>query len=198
MKQKRGQFFLLAAIILSAVIISLTLTANYVDVNDEPENFYDYTYEVTRESGGVVDYEIYTGFEDDENLNDFVDKMVLDLRDKDPAANFYFIYGNSSRVDIRNYGVDDIQAEGQNVEAGGNKVVSDISVAGTQTNVEYVRDEVSGVQKGYIEFSQSSSKKHFQVNIRDEERKFDLTQNKKIIVIFEKQEAEERYVDITS
>ncbi len=50
---KRAQFFLLAAVIISVVVISLGITANRATVNREPGNFYDFSYEVKRETGAV-------------------------------------------------------------------------------------------------------------------------------------------------
>ena len=100
---KRAQIFLLAAVIISAVVISLGITANQAKVSSEPKNFYDFSYEVIREVGAVIDYEIYTDFSEDDNLEEFVDIFAENIQDSDPEANFIFIYGDESGITIKNY-----------------------------------------------------------------------------------------------
>ena len=58
----RGQFFLLAAVIISVVVISFGVSSNVAKGNREPEDFYDFSYEMKREVGAVIDYEIYSDF----------------------------------------------------------------------------------------------------------------------------------------
>ena len=100
---KKGQFFLLAAVIISMVIVSLNLATNRATVRDEPESFYDFSYEVQRESGSVLDYDIYTNI-DGGSLEEFTDLAAKDARDKNPDAEFIFIYGNNQGMHIKNYG----------------------------------------------------------------------------------------------
>ena len=100
---KNAQFFLLAAVIISVVVISLGITANRATINREPGNFYDYSYEVKRETGAVLDYEIYTEIEGGE-LGEFVELLSGDIRDKNPDADFRFIYGNNTYLVEQNSG----------------------------------------------------------------------------------------------
>jgi len=104
---RRAQFFLLAAVIISAVVISLGITANRATVNREPGNFYDFSYEVKREAGAVLDYEIYTNVQIDgvdQPLEDFVRLLAKDISDKNPDANFKFIYGNNENLIEKDFG----------------------------------------------------------------------------------------------
>ncbi|MBT7102494.1 hypothetical protein HN935_03200 [archaeon] len=128
---KRAQFFLLAAVIISAVVISLGITANRATVNREPGNFYDYSYEVNREVGAVIDYEIYSGFDEGANLSLFVDLLARDIRDKSPDANFLFVYGDTvDGMNVTNYGT-----ETANVGSGGDNDAPDTGVIGGGSRV---------------------------------------------------------------
>ncbi len=113
--EKRGQFFLLAAVIISAVIISLGVSTNRVIVNDGPGNFYDFSYDVKREVGAVLDYEVYSGFAGNTNLTEFVGLLAAEIEERSPGSDFIFIYGNSTKMDLKNYGSDSIYADGEEV-----------------------------------------------------------------------------------
>lgn len=101
--QKRGQFFLLTAVIISVVVLSLGVTTNQAVFSEEPENFYDFSYEVEREVGAVIDYEVYSGFEDEVDLDAFVDLLSEDIKDRSPGSDFLFIYGDGDEVTLKGY-----------------------------------------------------------------------------------------------
>ena len=95
---KGAQFFLLAAVIISAVVISLGITANRATVNREPANFYDFSYEVKRETGAILNSEIYKMKDPNEDIGVFVDLLAEDIKDKNPDADFKFVYGNNEEL----------------------------------------------------------------------------------------------------
>ncbi|MEA3248666.1 MAG: hypothetical protein U9Q73_03090 [Nanoarchaeota archaeon] len=101
---KRAQIFLLAAIVVSSVIISLGITANQARINSEPKNFYDFNYEVQREIGAVMDYEIYTNFSEGDDLEEFVDVLAENIQDNDPDESFTIVYGDKKGITIDSYG----------------------------------------------------------------------------------------------
>lgn len=113
---KRGQFFLLAAVIVSAVIISLGIGSNKAIVNDEPESFYDFSYEVKREVGAVLDYEVYSGFDSSVNLTAFVDLLAEEIKERSPGSEFIFIFGNRTDMELKNYGSESVYADGEEIE----------------------------------------------------------------------------------
>ena len=115
--KKRGQFFLLAAVIISAVIISMGVGTNRAIVNDEPDDFYDFSYEVKREVGAVLDYEVYSGMEDGVNLEEFVDLLAEEVQERSPGSDFIFIYGtNASDMKLKNYGSESVYSDGREIE----------------------------------------------------------------------------------
>jgi hypothetical protein len=101
---KRGQMFLLAAIIISVVVIGFGTTSNFVRIKPELQDFNQFAYEVKHEAGAVVEYELFSTLTPGSHLDNFVDFLSADIRDRDPYANFMFIYGNSTNISLRNYG----------------------------------------------------------------------------------------------
>jgi hypothetical protein len=149
--EKRAQFFILAAVILSAIILSFGFTVNRATVNQEPENFHDYTYEVKRESGAVIDWELYSGFDEDANLTQFVELLAADTLDKYPDAKFLFVYGEPENLTYTNYGTDDAEVNGETVPGGGAPIISYIQIDGNTVPVEgELSDYDSSVATGTI------------------------------------------------
>jgi len=190
---KRAQFFLLAAVIISAVIISLGFVANKATVNREPGSFYDFSYEVKRETGSVIDYEIYTLNEGD--LEDFVDLLSDDIRDRDPDADFLFIYGANETMDIRNKGTEDVTIGESAFEGAGAIVISKVCpTIGTCTTINQdltTFDPTSGT--GTINVSGSEE---FIVTIGDNEYTFPVSQHKQVIFIIQKETEDETFVSV--
>jgi len=194
MVSKRGQFFLLAAVIISAVVISLGISANWADVNREPENFYDFSYDVARESGAVIDYEIYTNVAGGK-LEEFVDLLVADIRDRDPDANFLFIYGNSSNLVLKNYGTEDVVAGGEEVPGGGAVIESVIylgAVGTTVTDYSYSFDEDVSI-KVYENLDVDAV---INLTISGYDFEFPVTENKQVIFVMQKEVDDESFVAV--
>ncbi|MGC9309182.1 MAG: hypothetical protein ACP5D2_00615 [Candidatus Nanoarchaeia archaeon] len=187
--EKRGQFFILAAVIISLVILSFGFVSNSVIVSKEPESFYDYSHVVRKETGNVVDYQIYSGFSDDVNLSDFVDKMSKDLKDKDPEASYFFLYGNSSIVNVRNYGFSDAAAGDNKIESG--TTISSISFTSDDTKMTEEKEYISEEEYKLLLSGEDTS---LDVRIEGEVYKFPLTTHKKVILLREKEVGNESFV----
>ena len=99
---KKGQFFLLAAVIISVIVISIGVTTNRAVVQTEPTSFYDFSYEVEREVGEVFNYEVYSEVSGGE-LDEFVFLMAEEIQDEDPSSGFVFIFGNNTNLTVDNY-----------------------------------------------------------------------------------------------
>ncbi|MCK4996828.1 hypothetical protein KAS08_00860 [Candidatus Pacearchaeota archaeon] len=105
---KRGQFFLLAAVIISVIVISLGVSTNRVIVrSNDFQDVEDFSYEVEREIGEVLNYEIYTGINEGK-VEEFAKLMAEDIRDKDSNTEFIFIFGNNEGMTVANYGEEDV------------------------------------------------------------------------------------------
>jgi hypothetical protein len=197
---KEAQFFLLTAVIISAIVISLGITANQAIISSNPEHIYDYTFNVKKETGAVVDYEIYTDFENNVNLENFVGIIAEDMRDRDPALNFLFIYGDTNKTVIKNYGSQNAEVimgmDGEIIEGGGFKITSSIKLDdGTYTEVEETLKEYGkGTwNKTYINLPDKS---FVDVRIKDYSFPFLVSKYKQVIFITQKDERNGTYVAV--
>ena len=57
--QKRGQFFLIAALVITGIVLSLAAVYNYTIVKQEDKQFYDLSSEIGLESGSILNYGVY-------------------------------------------------------------------------------------------------------------------------------------------
>lgn len=190
---KRAQFFLLAAVIISAVVISLGITANRATVNREPGNFYDFSYEVSRETGAVLDYEIYSGFEPNTDLTIFVNLLAEDIRDKNPDANFLFLYGNNESMELRNYGSEDAFIEDDLISGSGAGAISTICIGSYCQSVdETVGDFVEGA--GSVTLSDVGDE--VSVEVEGNKFEFPVSRHRQVIFIMQKGAGDESFVAV--
>jgi len=199
---KGAQFFLLAAVIISLVIISLGANINLARVSREPGSFYDFSYEVKREAGAVVDYEIYSGFEGDANLTQFVDLYATDIKDRDPNSDFLFIYGDNSSITLLNYGSEDVATS----PSGGDSQ----TVPGAYGHIRSMIWSGSGsipVDSDYEKYGSGSSKHtesalganaSVEVEVSGNYYSFPVSKHKQVIFIMKKSEGngDERYITV--
>ena len=183
---KRAQMFLLAAVIISLVVISLGITANQAKVKKEPNSFKDFAYEVKRETGAVVDFEIYSGFEDNANLTSFVGLLAEDIKDRDPNANFFFLYGNNDNMTLRNYGDDSVSAGGSSTPGSGT-VPGEICFGGSCTSVS----ASSGIGTSTIN---PLGANNIEIEVFGQEFNFPISEHRKVIFIIQKIVGDENYV----
>jgi len=189
---KRAQIFLLAAVIISAVIISLGFVANKATVNREPGSFYDFSYEVQRETGAVIDYEIYTITEGD--LKKFVDLLAIDIRDKDPDSNFLFIYGNDTEMILKNYGSESVETEGEEVEGSGGIVLSGMCYEGMcQPITGLLGDFDPNAGTAILDVS---GQDEIVVTIEDYDYVFPISKYKQVIFIIQKETEGENFISV--
>ena len=187
---KRAQFFLLAAVIISAIVISLGITANRATVNREPGSFYDFSYEVKREAGAVLDYEIYTNIQIDgvdQPLEDFVELLAKDIRDKNPNANFKFLYGNNETLTERDFG-----------DTGSGAIIpSSITIGGFDQEVSHpagTYDENSGTT--VYDSEDIGEGETFSLEVEGNEFSFPISRHRQVVFIMQKDVEDESFVTV--
>lgn len=197
--RKKGQFFILAAVILAGIIISLGIVTNYVQVNREPENFYDFSYEVSKESGVVLDHQIYYGFDDDDNLTNFVDLLARDVRDKDPDVNLIFIYGNNEGMVLRNYGSESVGTEDGEVSGGGGSVISTITACLEDSCYSIYISQLAETFEDTewdIIMELEDGAESIDITIRNQEYTFPVSEHKQVIFIMQKDVEDETFIAV--
>ena len=196
--EKRGQFFILSALILSAIVLSLVDVGNYDHVNKEPEKFYDLSYEVKEEVGKVIDYGVYST---QDKLGDFTARIAENIRNQDPESEFIFIYGDKNNVQVENYGQDsasitDSTGSTTNAQAGGENIENSVSIAIGNT---HFGQNVNQDRKLFSDnFNQpiNNPGDNIRVNIKGQDYTFNLADNQQFYMIIKKSSGEENFVDL--
>jgi hypothetical protein len=98
---KRAQFYLIAAVIISSVIIALVTLRNYAVVEKEPQNFYDVSSQIKDEAAKVIDYGVLSS---SDKMDDFARNISENLRKTDPNIESIMIFGNKDSVTVLNFG----------------------------------------------------------------------------------------------
>jgi len=105
MMTKRGQFYIITALIIAAIVFGLTTAMNYATVHPAPAQFYDLSKNFEAESTQVIDYGVYSGARDIQgNVKNFTKAFLEYAIEKDPNIELFYIYGNSTALTIVNYG----------------------------------------------------------------------------------------------
>lgn len=103
---KRGQFYLIAAIIIIVVLFGLTGVTNYLVKKPDLVRYYDISRQLNLESESVVNYGIANNAEIDTLLQEFTQNYGQYLGEGE-QANLYFIYGDEKSVTVYAYQVEE-------------------------------------------------------------------------------------------
>jgi hypothetical protein len=169
MKNRRGQFFLVAAIIIIGIVIVLASSVNSVRVGNDQESFYDLSEEIGFETKQVLDYGVF-----DVNA-ETVDILLLDfLQD---YANYIageetlFVYGDSNGVQGLIFMNGDVGNVGLITGTAGNPSVIEINdITGQKANVIHNLDLVSVEINGIVyDFKLKKGENFFFVIIKTED-----------------------------
>jgi len=97
---RRGQVFLVAAIILTGILLTLTRFANKITFKDEPEAFYDLSDEIDFEVRKVLDYGVISG---GQNTKAIISELINNYSDYIADEDVVFVYGNAMDVSAMYY-----------------------------------------------------------------------------------------------
>ena len=97
LKNKKGQFFLIAAVIIIVVIVSVVTVSNYT-TQKQTTKLYDLGKELGIESQNVLDYGTYSA-KSPEEMKTLMEQFVNNYRSYlEQNKNIYFVFGNSQTV----------------------------------------------------------------------------------------------------
>ena len=96
---KRGQFFLLAALVISTILIGLATLYTQVNAPKEDTAVYDLSSELNYESLQVIDNGVYTDLSQDEIYGNIVN-LTNYYFEKDSSSDLVIVYGNSSQIHV--------------------------------------------------------------------------------------------------
>jgi hypothetical protein len=197
MNQKRGQFFILAAVIIVSVIVGISVYSNKVLFQDSRGGVYSLKQEVSQETSNVIDYGLYKR---DDKLEDFIQKMSGNLLERESSGlDLIFFYGNSSQLNVLNLGEENLtMSHGTppttTIIPGVKKnVTAQVSLGGVGVgiNIDLIKLRAENLIKT-IALNVAGDKISFKVN----EAGFDLplNSNKDFYFVIKREVGEELYV----
>ncbi|MDD5023280.1 MAG: hypothetical protein PHU63_03870 [Candidatus ainarchaeum sp.] len=114
MKNKKGQFYLLSAIIIIAILIGFVTISNYSN-RKTTIRIYDLEEELGIESQNIMDYGTYKEYDIDSLLNQFVESYADYMGE---GKNLYFLFGDSEEITVKAY-----QEISEKVSVGGEELI---------------------------------------------------------------------------
>jgi len=106
MKNKRGQIYILAAIIMVIIIASLATTGTFASIKTTPNAITDLGSDLNKEPGEIIDYGIYSGGDINILMDDFITsdtKFAPYFLQKTDKANVVFVYGDKTNLKAVEY-----------------------------------------------------------------------------------------------
>jgi len=196
MKNKRGQFFLLAAIILVSLIIGIFLYSNKVFLQESKSGIESLKQEVAGETGVVIDYGLYRG---ESKLEDFIEQMSGNLLTRN-SPDLIFFYGNNTQLKILNLGENNISynLSGTNIICPGIKqnVTTTIGIAGFEAGLNVNLEALEASNLVCLVFLHSLQEIEFKVN--EAIYTIPLNTGKNFYFVIKREQGENVYVATTS
>ena len=139
---KRGQFFLIAAVIIAGIILTLgAINISTKKVIKDEKSFYDLSKEISYESNQLIDHGVYTGQSD--KINDSLISFVEEYSAINPGTDMLLIYGNlesSPTVILYSW-----TSSGTSGVSGGGPTLGVPQMIPIQTNPESTFDKEEGI-----------------------------------------------------
>lgn len=177
---KRGQFYIIAAILIVMVLFGLASVSTYTIVKPEPKTIYDLSKDLDRESYKVLEYGIYNK----ENLTNLsesfsgedVAKYFLKKTDN---ANIGFVYGDKNDLNFLTY---------NHIKTGG------ITVGGSRWEAykDYSKKRKADKKK---DFKKVNGQDFIKVRILEKDHLFELRDNEMFYFIIVKKRGDELFVE---
>lgn len=104
---KRGQFYLMAAIIIIVVIFSIYTARNYIQSGKEDTSVEEARYDLNYESARVVDWGIFNNEELDTKIEEWSYTYIRASEGKD-IDSFVIAYGNSETLNFMTFEKDSV------------------------------------------------------------------------------------------
>lgn len=92
--EKRGQFFLVAALIIASLLFGLTAVVNSAQGGTSPDGISDLSHEINFESKQVLDYGVYY----EQNTNQLLQQFLIRYADYISQEKVLFVFGNRNNL----------------------------------------------------------------------------------------------------
>lgn len=95
---KRGQFYLIAAIVIVTIIISLGVVYNRVHVTAEESKIYDLSEEINFEAAQIIDNGVLTGSLS--NVSSRIENLTDAYSKSNPNQDFFLVFGDGETGEL--------------------------------------------------------------------------------------------------
>jgi len=135
--EKRGQFYLVSAIIVAAIVISVIVVSNYSKKQDYTD-LNSLRDELKIESAKVLDYGINNQLSQaamNQLLQDFTQKYIdTESRDK----NLYFVFGNQDNITLKGYQntAHTVSLDSANIASSSGEFLGIVNPTGSSTTLQ--------------------------------------------------------------
>ena len=172
MKNKRGQFYLIAALII-IVILGSFATLYFRNGEESTSKIYDLREELNIESENVLDYGTYNN----KNAIDLIENFSEDYADyKGEGKSIVFIYGNND--DIYQLTYDEATRGGVSLSSG-----SSLQISGSEENKERLNIQREGNKRSVnVKFSENIT------------REIELSEGENFYFIISEETEDETYI----
>lgn len=97
--EKRGQFYLIAALVIVGIIAGMVSIYNFAKTSDKQEKVYDLTSEIDYEASQVIDSGIFRNLTS-YNLSTQLENLTDYYADANPDSDLLIIFGNESMLTL--------------------------------------------------------------------------------------------------
>ena len=94
---KRGQFYLVAAVIIAMVVFSLATISNYARIESGETEVFDLRSELGLEGGRVIDFALYSGKDVSKLIENWTEVYIIGKQEQE-IENWLFVYGNPNNI----------------------------------------------------------------------------------------------------
>lgn len=154
--KKRGQFYIVAAIIIISVLLGIAALTNYIITKPQPAKLYDLGKELDLETGNVVAHGIYTDKATLDSLMENWANQYVNYAHQYGEIEWVFIYGNYNKVTVLVFSEQTIGTIDICVSGG---ECSTITLTGQE-----VRKDIQSPTGNQIEINAFDNKYDFQLN----------------------------------
>jgi len=96
---KKGQFFLIAALVIIGIILGLATRYNTVKVSEEDRTVYDLSNEILFEATQVIDNGIFKEI-DEGTISDRIENLTDFYSNRNPDSDIIVVYGNKRSLTV--------------------------------------------------------------------------------------------------
>lgn len=194
-QQKRGQFFLIAALIIILIVGSFFAFRNRINVFYSGDFVISLKKQLSEESSVVIDYGLVTR---DDKLEDFLGKFSSSYLSQNPELEFIFFYGKGSNLSVLN-----LAKKPMNISVGSNNYLVDsvsregtiqIGRSGTNVNIDLraqqIKEKILSINLG------SMPEKKIKFKVDEVLYEIPLDKYKNFYFVIKKEKDEEKHVVI--